>query len=797
MTNKAKLILLLILVCLTTRAQSDTSLPNKGEVKGVTLDAQTNEPLPFVTVAIKVKETGTIVSGQISDGKGNFTVTELPAGVFSVEFQFIGYETKTLEITLAKNEKQNLGIILLKEDALAVDGVEVTAERSTIEQKADKKVIHIGKDLATAGVTAADVMANIPSVSVDPNGSISMRGNSNVRILVNGKPTNLSSEQLLRQIPSSSIKSVEIITNPSAKFIPDGMSGIINVILHKNTAAGFNGNFSTGFTFGQNFRFNGSTDLNFRKDKLNVYGSYGHSHGINPTWGTITRPNDPSEETWAFSDDPVSHLIKAGLDYEVTKRTVVSVFGIYNRFKNNATRLTYISFPENAINDMLQQYLSDVNNRNVTFNFDLKHSFPKKGSSIEFEIDYSEFNSSDDALFTIDEAQVSGPVNVYEDIHIGRKNTTINLDYTNQLGENKKLEAGLELRIQETDNDYKTTHPDFNHALYDFNRDIYALYLNYSHVVGKWSYQIGARVENFDMVGHLREEGLNDQEYNSPVFSVYPSAFVSYTPNPKTQKNVFNLSLSRRVDRPNLEQMTPIRVWSSPRITNIGNPALLPQFTNSVELNYTRQLKQGSLTTGVFVRQIHDEITRFAFTAPSDEANIYFSYNNYQDNVAYGFEVSGNYSPTPFWSFNSSFDVYGQKQRGLVREELLEVQNTLYNFRMNHSFKVNKKLTLQLIGLYRAANTNLQYKRLSFSFINVGGRYSLFKDNGTLSISFNDIFKTQQNTFEADRPVIQEGSFDWDSRTLMISYAHRLGNGKNQSRKRKTRDSNEVKSGGF
>ena len=457
----------------------------------------------------------------------------------------------------------------------------------------------------------------------------------------------------------------------------------------------------------------------------------------------ISRPGDPSDENWVSSRTPTSHLIKGGVDYSLSDRTVISAYSIQNVFNQTSDRFTSITFPIESARDISQTYISDVDNRNSTYNFDIKHNFLKEGANVELEVDYSDFNSTDLADFTF-EGEGSRQSVAFEDIGIKRENTTINLDFTNPFGNGNKLELGVEARIQNTRNSYETDNLDFNTSTYDFDRDIYSAYASYSRNKGKWSYQLGARAEGFSMEGTLKEEGLPDQQFKSPIFSIYPSAFLSYVPDPEKRKNTFNVSLSRRVDRPNLVQLTPIRVWSSPRITNIGNPDLIPQFTNSIEFNYTRQLKDGSITSGVFARQIQDEITRFAFTTADNPDNILFSYDNYRDNNAFGFEFSGNYKLTSFWSFNGSFDIYMQKQRGLIRDELREVDNILYNFRTNHSFKVSKRLTFQLIGLYQGPNTNLQYKRLSFYFVNIGGRYSMFDGNGTLSISFNDIFKNQQ-----------------------------------------------------
>ncbi|NQZ78280.1 MAG: TonB-dependent receptor, partial [Ekhidna sp.] len=322
----------------------------------------------------------------------------------------------------------------------------------------------------------------------------------------------------------------------------------------------------------------------------------------------------------------------------------------------------------------------------------------------------------------------------------------------------------------------------------------YAAYFNFRDDLGGWSYQLGARLEDFRTTGLFLEEGASVQDFSDQIYSIYPSFFLSYIPDQQNQRDAFNLSISRRVDHPNLDQINPMRAWSSARITNVGNPALVPQFTNSLEVNYTRQLKQGSVTSGLFYRQIQDEITRFGFNDPANAENVLFSYANYQDNAAYGFELTGNYQLMPWWSFTTSFDLYSQLQRGVAQDEFREVRNTLYNFRMNHSVKATKRLTFQVIGLYRGGNTNLQYRTLSFYFVNAGARYSVFDGKGTLSVNFNDIFHTQQFSFEGERPVLQIGSFDWDSQTLFVGYSHRLGRGKKHSVRRKRRDSNEKKS---
>ena len=338
---------LLCLFLSEVHGQSQEKVLGKAVVSGVVKDRLLQVPLPFVTVALKGFASQEILGGHISDDKGKFTLEGLSPGSYLVEFQFIGYEKVSRKITISSgNQKMELGTIVLGEQATELDGVEIVAERSTIQQMVDRKVINIGKDLASTGPTAADLMVNIPSINVDSDGSISLRGNENVRILVDGKPTNLSPSQLLQQLPTNSIKRIELITNPSAKYIPDGMSGIINIVLHKDSNMGLNGSFQTGFTFGQEYRFSGSASANYRSKKANFFANYGNTHGVTPTWGRISRPNDPSQEVWTFVSDRTSNLLKVGVDYFFNEKTVLSAYTIQNRFDSYSDRGTTIEFPE-------------------------------------------------------------------------------------------------------------------------------------------------------------------------------------------------------------------------------------------------------------------------------------------------------------------------------------------------------------------------------------------------------------------------------------------------------------------
>ncbi|MBQ4822828.1 outer membrane beta-barrel family protein [Aquimarina sp. MMG016] len=794
--NQKAILLLLSLWCLSLMAQPNNNAI-VGTIKGKVIDKNLNQPIPYATIIIN-DGAGKTVTGGITTDNGDFLITDIPKGNYILKVQFIGYSTYTKSIEISrKNKDIDVGTVALEEEAQSLDDVTIVAERTTIEQKIDRKVINIGKDLTTTGGTAAEIMQNIPSVNVDQDGNIALRGNPNVQILIDGKPTNISPTQLLRQIPSTSIKSVELITNPSAKYNPEGMSGIINIVLHKNANIGFNGNINLGVNWDQNARFNGSVDLNYRSGKINVYGNYGANITKNLNQGFVFREDQNYRTDFRFLDNNKSHLIKVGFDYYINEHNTVSIYTNQNLFDGVTSGATDIIFFDNQENNVLQDLVNNSDNLGSTYNFDYKHDFKKEGHNIELEVDYNVFENDSDDDFDF----VGGNTDDYNDVlNNERTNTTINLDYVNPLSEKAKLELGYEGRLRRTDNDYQSTF--FNDSNYIYDRDIHALYATYGKNFEKWSYQLGARFESYQVEAIFNGEKV----FEDDIYTVYPSAYITYNPG---EKSTFQLSYSRRVDRPGLNQVNPIREWSTPRITSKGNPQLDPQFTNSIELNYTKRLKGGSITAGTFYRLINDEINQTLLADPTVEEGQILTFENFDNNSAYGLEISSNYRPAKWWNFNASFDLYAQTQKGIVEDvveingmdEIIqvprEVDAVIYNFRMNNNFKATKNLTFQIFGFYRGEQEGIQFTSKPFYFVNTGARYNFLQGKGTASINFNDIFNTMRFRFSGDTPFPQNGRFQGETQTVYLGLSYRFGSGKNRKVSRKRRDNNEKSGGGI
>ncbi len=779
-----------------------TAQPNDnaivGSIQGKVIDKALQQPIPYATIAIQ-DGSNKIISGGISTENGDFVISDIPKGNYTLQVQFIGYKTysQTIEIS-RKNKDINIGTISLEEEAESLDDVTIVAERTTIEQKIDRKVINVGKDLTTTGGSASEIMNNIPSVNVDQDGNIALRGNENVRILIDGKPTNIDAAQLLKQIPSTSIKKIELITNPSAKYNPEGMSGIINIILHKNSNIGFNGNINLGLNFDQNARFNSSIDLNYRTGKINVYGNYGNNTNKRNQGGFIFREDNNTKQAVSIFSNEKSHIFKVGLDYYVNEKNTVSFYTNQNLFDGKTDLGTDAFFLNNDFADYKLLSIGAQDNIGSTYNFDYKHDFTKEGHNIELEVDYNIFESTNKDKFS----RIGGNgtfLPYIDDIEKDRKNTTINLDYVNPLSEKTKLELGAEARLRRTDDTYNTTSTIFDDSRFKYDRNIYSFYGTYGQNFEKWSYQLGARIESYDVVATENDTKIFEDDF----ITVYPSAFVSYKSG---EKNSYQLSYSRRIDRPGLNQVNPIREWNIGRITGKGNPSLDPQFTNSLEFNYTRRLNKGSITSGVFYRLINDEINQIILQDPLNAENQVLTHDNYEDNSAYGIEVNSNYKATKWWSINASFDLYGQTQKGVVESVSdtgviepinKEVDAVVYNFRVNNSIKATKNLTFQVFGFYRGDQKGVQFNSKPFYFVNTGARYNFLEGKGTFSVNFNDVFDTMKFRFDSENPYRQNGEFKGETQTIYLGLSYRFGSGKNRKVSRKRRDKNEKSGGGL
>lgn len=771
---------------------------NTGIISGKVIDKNSGDPLSYVTIV--VKNSNEIITGGITDDKGDFLIKGLALQTFEVEVQFMGYKTHKISVDLSSKSKSiNLGTVLLEEETTLLKEVEVVGEKSTIVQKIDRKVVNVGVDLINAGPTASDMLNNIPSVSIDPqNNTVTLRGNSNVRIFIDGKPTNLSPAQVLQQIPSASIKQIELITNPSAKYNPEGMSGIINIILHKNANLGFNGSVNAGANFAITPKGNASVEMNYRVNKVNFYTNYSINNGIWRNEGFVNTVSNLGEDNSNQAEFYIrnfnnNNFWKGGMDYYISDQSTLSFFSVQSFFNNHnyfANDVTYL----NGVNPDITQLFEAYNKgSNQIYNLGFKHKFENPMKTLDIEVNFSRNKTPEDSQF------YDGDRNLLQTNQIENigDNLIVNADFVLPVGETAKWELGLESRFDNANNNFDRNFIAFSD--FEYKRNIQSAYANFGKQLGAWSYQVGLRLENYIAEALFNQVGETPGSFKDEIFTFYPSAFVTYE---ATEKNSFNLSYSRRVDRPSLGQVNPIRDWTSPTIDQVGNPELRPQFTNSVEFNFTRKIKTGSITSGIFFRYVNDLISQVVLTSPFDENKRLLTFDNFDNNTQYGVEVSGNMNFEKWWSLNFGVDSYFRNARGVIENTERELEETtataiLFNARMNHTFMVNKDLRIIWFTMYRGGVEDIQFNNELMWRTDIGFRYNILKGKGSVGMRFNDMFNTMRSRFNSESPDTIRGQFRWESRMFSMNFNYRFGSGDNRAMQRRQRDRNESQGGGL
>src|SRR5690554_956688 len=510
MKNRYLSLSLFVFMSITAMAQQS----GNGNVKGTVVESTTKNAIGFASVAISAN--GEIISGDLTEEDGSFSINNLPNSEIEVSVEYIGFKTYKYSVNLSVEKTVDLGIIALETDEEVLETLVIDAERSTMEQLVDRKVIRVGKDLSTAGASASDIMNNIPSVNVDQDGNISMRGNQNVRVLIDGKPTHLDPKTLLKQIPSNSIDTIELITNPSAKYNPEGMSGMINFVLKKNMQDGFNGSYNGNITFAKVPKFNQGIDLNYRKGKVNFFGNYNYSDQKTFNNGEMAQLDNGSVSTFDIENDSKTHTFKVGFDMYANDKNTFS-------FYTNQSYTDGSGVVDNAINyqnqpSYIQSDLYTVPNKSQNYNLAYKKLFTKPGHTLDVEVNYSNTNTEQKGFFDIYDNN-SYPYQDFSDNQV--KATQTNIDYVYPFNEQSKLEVGAEYRTTSIDNDYTTTHIIGNNTGFEYDVNIASAYATYGSKINKWSYQLGARLEKYNVEAQYII-GDEPGDFSDDYFTIYP-----------------------------------------------------------------------------------------------------------------------------------------------------------------------------------------------------------------------------------------------------------------------------------
>ncbi|RYF19837.1 MAG: TonB-dependent receptor [Flavobacteriales bacterium] len=801
----------------------------KAKITGVLKDAKTQETIPFATAVLIDKATAKNVKIAQTDVNGAFTMADLPTGTFTFKISFVGYQTMVRDnvaITAATGTLNFGDIKMNTAKGNILSEVTVTGQKQGMQMGIDKKIFAVDQSVISEGGSASDLLQNVPSVSTDMDGNVSLRGSSGVRVLIDGKPSLIAGgnvAQILQSIPASSIESVEVITNPSSKYDAEGQSGIINIVLKKNTKLGFNG--SAAVTAGNRDNYNANTNLSFQNSKVNIYGNYSYRYGnrIGGGFQDITYKSDTSrtaflsQNTKSTSQDK-GHNVKAGIDYYLAPKSVVSFSGGFNSREND--RNEYIDIRQLARNLSPVSY-SNRNNVNqgsgssYDLNLDYSQKFKKPKEELTFNFGYSSgYNDNDQAYNTTITNRNGTDVNINPSLQRiyntgDNSNYNIQADYTLPVGKTGKIEAGYRSQIRLADNnqyaDSVLTNTEIvirnNELINDFNSkdQVHALYLNYQNQIKDFGYQLGLRAEDARLDTHL--EGYNGNvlvgsDGNIRYRRLYPSVFL--TQKLKGEQQV-QLSYTRRVNRPRPWDTNPFLDVSEPFNYRQGNPNLLPEDVHSFELGYSKYFKKVTLTSSLYFRQTNDVIQRVRSTPVN--GIITSTPQNLTNQINTGLELIGRFDLVKALNFTTNVNLYQAKFAGDTRFDIPTSSGFSWNANITANLTVAKDVSLQLRGDYRAPEVMAQGKRNAMYGIDGGAKYDFPNKKASLSFNVRDVFNTRRWSMTTeDRATIVDFERQMQGTMGNLTFSYRFGKttfNLNKTKKKDEQQDNRPDEGSF
>lgn len=767
-------------------------------ITGQLQESGTDKTLPFATLGLYALPDSSIIANTLTEADGRFVLEAMPGKYYAL-FQYVGYENhflSPLDIR-AGQDTLRLGTIEMATAAIALEEVEVRAERSQMEFKLDKRVFNVGKDLTNAGNNAADILDNVPSVSVDPEGNVSLRGSQGVRILVNGQPSGLLSAgdtEALQRMQGDMIERVEVITNPSARYEAEGEAGIINIILKKEEDKGINGSF--GATAGYPANYGASYNLNYRKQAFNFFSNFGIDYRRAPGGGNATqRFFEDGELTEYFTSETnqnrggLGGYLQMGTDYNFDERNTVTASFLYRTgADDNDATVTYRDFDPagNLLNTTVRNTdeVEEEHNLETTVNYERQYDHPDQKWTVNFK--YILDDDTEIADYRQTDAESTTPLLQRSSNTEDETNMLLQTDYVYPIGENSKVEGGLRAAFRTVNNDFfveeqgtdgtYTPLPDFNDEL-NYTEDIYAAYAIGGHEFGPYSVQVGLRAELSDITAALLRSGeSNDQDY----LSFFPSASFSYS---ITKKDQLQVSYSRRLSRPYFRRLLPFSNYNNPRNNSIGNPNLRPEFTNSFETGYLRYMESGTFLASVYYRRTTGVIERL--TLP-DEAGTTIVYPvNLAVRDAYGLELNLSVQPTDWWDITGDVNLFRAMIEGQFEGIDYSADTYTMSGQVNSKLKPTDRWQVQVSFDYTAPQRTPQGRRLSIYMLDIAASLDILDNRGTLTLSGRDLFNTRKRRSEVDLPNYQEESvFQWrQTRRVILSFNYRLNQEKAQQRR--------------
>lgn len=797
--------LLHTLVLLSVCAMASMAQSNPFTIKGQV--ASPKEALQGATVALLTIDS--TVRAQVATGADGFFAVQAPgAGTYLLKISATGYAGFTTAPVVLSEAKPTVQLekVQLQPSANQLAEVVVVGRKPLFEQKADRMVVNVDASPANEGTTALDVLERTPGVSIDKEGNISLKGKNNVMVMVDGKPTFLSNADLanlLRSLPSNQLDQLEIMTNPPAKYDAAGNAGIINIKTKKSKARGFNGSLTTGAGVGKMWRSNNSLQLNYRKNKVNLFANYSYNYNEWVQDMLINRRFVDANKVLLSTFDQVNDMrsyrrtqtAKLGMDLYASQKTTFGVVftGIYTPTDFIGNNTTWIKDPQGELQTRMNALVNNkMRFKNGGVNVNFRHQFDSTGREITADADYLGYNiGSTQGLSSYFYDKNDNPSAPTELIR-GNLPSTINIysarvDYVHPLKKNAKLEAGAKSSWVNTDNvaefeewENDNWHPDEGRSNeFAYRENINALYVNAQKQLNpKWSAQLGLRMENTIAKGRQRTTGENfDRNYTQ----LFPTAYASYKASDNHQ---LTMSYGRRITRPNYQDMNPFYFFLDKYTFQVGNPWLQPQFSHNVDLSHTFK---GFLTTTLNytnTRNIIDQIME-----QDDATNTtYVRMGNIARQEQIGLSVAGGYPVTKWWTTNVYANVFNNRFEGEVSGENVSLGATSFMGNVQNVFKFKKGWGGELSGFYRSKTQEGVFTARSMAQMTVAGSKQVLKGKGSLRLTIRDPFNWQYF-----RAVARYGNVDvnltnrWDNRTAYFSFTYRFGKMvQSQSRKRAT-----------
>lgn len=738
--------LILLLICNFAFAENLS-----GHVKGKIIDQENNLPLEYVSVAIFTSHDQELITGTITSLDGTFTLKGIDRGLYYLEISFIGYEKQIVkELEIAANKVDiDLGDILLPRTIEQLNEVEIVADELSVEYKIDRKVINVSQQLTAASGNAVDILENLPSITVDIEGNVALRGSTGFMVLIDGRPTVLESSEALQQIPANTIENIEIITNPSAKYNPDGTAGIINIVTKKNKLKGLSG--TANLNLGNFDRYGGGFLMNYTKKKWTVFLGADLNRSSRPEYEfneRITNSNDTTFFTRSQGDDNGSRefwVVRGGLGYNFTDKDFLNVefnVGSYSRGSTSIQQFEEGIQPGATLNEYTSNQDRFRGGDFYSINTSYQHDFEGKGHNIIAQV---QFRNRDG-----DEYSTNELIDVNDEITSGQLNTEVgpgselqfNLDYTRPIGELNKFEAGYQSRLSRSkdatelywynpaNGDYELQ-PEFSNDT-DHNRDIHSLYGIYGGEKGNFGYQFGLRGE---YTYRLITTTSVDEEFVIDRFDYFPTLHTSYKLPAEQQVMA---SYSRRIERPRGYYLEPFITWSDAFNVRQGNPTLKPEYIDAMEVSYLKGFGDHSFSFEGYYRVTNNKIERIR-SVYQDNVMMQTPENVGQD-FALGGEVVFSMNFFDWWKIDLSGNFYDYRLEGSLGEQVFDRQSFNWNTRFSNTFRFLEGNRIQLNSRYNSATVTAQGTRNGYWTADAAISQEFWKKRMTGILQVRDIF---------------------------------------------------------